>query len=90
MNLDVINNEIVTSLYDKRDDFPFTIVNFPDLSGNIQQNGSYGVYIAQVLRYARACARYSDFISRTKRLTHQLVAQHFKKQRLFRKIRNWT
>ena len=35
LQLDVVNHEIVTSLYDKRDDFPFKIVNFPDLSGNI-------------------------------------------------------
>ena len=35
LQLDVVNQEIVTSLYDKRDDFPFKIVNFPDLSGNI-------------------------------------------------------
>ena len=51
-----MNNEIVTSLYDKRDDFPFTVVNFPDPSGNIPQDASYGVFIAQTLRYARACA----------------------------------
>ena len=37
---DVVNDEIVTLLYDKRDDFPFKIVNFPDLSGNIPRDGS--------------------------------------------------
>ena len=31
LQLDVVNQEIVTSLYDKCDDFPFKIVNFPDL-----------------------------------------------------------
>ena len=40
LQLDVLNNEIVKSLYDKRDDFPFKIVNFPNLSGNIPQDGS--------------------------------------------------
>ena len=44
LHVDVLNGEIVTSLYDKRDDFPFKIVNFPDLSGNIPQDGSYGVF----------------------------------------------
>ena len=63
--MNVVNNEIVTSLYDKRDDFPFTVVNFPDLSSNIPQDSSYGVFIAQTLRYARACAMYNDFMSRT-------------------------
>ena len=62
LEMNVVNNEIVTSLYDKRDDFPFTVVNFPDLSGNIPQDSSYGVFIAQTLRYARACAMYNDFM----------------------------
>lgn len=46
LQLDVLNNEIVKSLYDKRDHFPFKSVNFPNLSGNIPQDGSYGVFIA--------------------------------------------
>ena len=46
LQLDVLDGEIVTSLYDKRDDFPFKIVNFPDLSGDIPQDGSYGVFMS--------------------------------------------
>ena len=40
LNIQIVNNELVTSLYDKRDDFPFKIVNFPDLSGNIPHASS--------------------------------------------------
>ena len=69
--------KMVTSLYDKRDDFPFKIVNFPDLSGNIPQDGSYGVFIAQTLRYAKACSKYTDFITRTLMLKKQLIKQIF-------------
>ena len=42
-----------TRLYDKRDDFNFHIVNFPFLSSNIPSSPSYGVYISQLIRYAR-------------------------------------
>ena len=77
------------SLYDKRDDFPFKIVNFPDLSGNIPQDGSYGVFIAQTLRYAKACTRYTDFIERTIILKKQLVRQNFKPHILDRKLLKW-
>ena len=87
--MNVVNNEIVTSLYDKRDDFPFTVVNFPDLSGNIPQDASYGVFIAQTLRYARACAMYNDFLSRTHRLRAQLVNQNFKHKHLIQKLKRW-
>ena len=89
LEINVVNNEIVTSLYDKRDDFPFTVVNFPDLSGNIPQDASYGVFIAQTLRYARACAMYNDFLSRTHRLRAQLVNQNFKHKHLIQKLKRW-
>ncbi|KAK3093854.1 hypothetical protein FSP39_021096 [Pinctada imbricata] len=43
-----------TSLYDKRDDFNFSIINFPFLSSNIPSSPAYGVFISQLIRYARA------------------------------------
>ena len=81
--------EIITSLHEKRDDFPFKIVNFPDLSGNIPQDGSYGVFIAQTLRYAKACAKYTDFITRTLMLKTQLIKQNFHAKVLDRKLHRW-
>ena len=81
--------EITKSLYDKRDDFPFKIVNFPNLSGNIPQDGSYSVFIAQTLRYAKACSKYTDFIERTLILKRQLVRQNFKSRILDRKLLKW-
>ena len=55
-------------IYDKRDDFNFDIVNFPFLCGNIPQSPSYGVYISQLIRYARASTLYDDFLLRSCRL----------------------
>ena len=48
-------DKLSTTLYDKRDDFDFHIVNFPYLSSNIPSVRSYGVYISQLIRYARCC-----------------------------------
>ena len=47
LNIKVIGNDIHTSVYDKRDDFWFIIVNFPWLSGDIPRLPSYGIYISQ-------------------------------------------
>ena len=33
------------SIYDKRDDFTFPIVNFPHMDSNIPTNPAYGVFI---------------------------------------------
>ena len=54
-NLIFIGNDIHTSVYDKRDDFGFPIVNFPWLSGDVPRLPSYGIYISQLVRFARCC-----------------------------------
>jgi hypothetical protein len=38
----------------KRDDFNFKIINFPNMCSNIPASPAYGVYISQLVRYARA------------------------------------
>jgi hypothetical protein len=43
-----------TKHYDKRDDFNFPIANFPFICTNIPAAPAYGVYISQLIRYARA------------------------------------
>ena len=53
--------KIFTRLYDRRDDFDFHTVNFPFLSSNIPSGLFYGVYISQLIRYARCCLHHDDF-----------------------------
>ena len=55
LNIKVIGSDIHTSVYDKRDDFGFPIVNFPWLSGDVPRLPSYGIYISQLVRFARCC-----------------------------------
>ena len=43
LNIKVIGSDVHTSVYDKRDDFGFPIVNFPWLSGDVPRLPSYGV-----------------------------------------------
>ena len=57
-------SEIHTVVCDKRDDFYYPIVNFPYLSSNIPDSSAYGVFASQLIRYARACSKYDDFLFR--------------------------
>ena len=66
-----------TRQYDKRDDFGFHIVNFLFLSSNIPSGHSYGVYISQLIRYARCCSYYDDFRYRHKCLIDRLLSQGY-------------
>ena len=60
LNIKVIGSDIHTSDYDKRDDFGFPIVNFPWLSGDVPRLPSYGIYISQLVRFARCCTSVLD------------------------------
>ena len=65
-------------IYDKRDDFDFEIVNFPFLDGDVPRSTSYGVYISQLIRFARASSHVADFNTCSKLLTQKLLKQGYR------------
>ena len=65
------------SIYNKRDDFTFRIVNFPHMDSNIPANPAYGLYISQLVRYARICTSKVDFMNRLRGLSLRLRQQGF-------------
>ena len=83
------NGQLHTSIYDKRDDFNFHITNFPFLSSNIPTSSAYGVFISQLIRYARACSSYGCFIPRATRLSNKLLEQGYVKERLKSSLRKF-
>ena len=66
---------IVDSIYDKRDYFNFHITNLPFLCSNIPSSPACGVFISQLIRYARACTSYEVFILKARRLSIKLLKQ---------------
>jgi hypothetical protein len=52
------SGQLSTKIYDKRDDFNFKIINFPNMCSKIPASSAYGVYISQLIRYARASSNY--------------------------------
>ena len=65
-----------TKIYDKRDDFDFDIVNFPFLDGDVPRSASCGVYISQLIRFARVSSHVDDFNTCNKVLTAKLLRQN--------------
>ena len=65
-----------TRIYDKRDDFD--IVSFPFLDGDVPRSTSYGVYISQLIRFARVSSHVDDFNTRNKVLTAKLLRQGYR------------
>ena len=82
LNINVLNGKFCTDLYDKRDAFNFSIVNFPHMDSNIPSKPAYGVVISQLVRYLRICCNYQDFVYRSKLLTTRLLRQGYVYQKL--------
>ena len=82
LHLSISNDIVSTKIYDKRDDFDFEIVNFPFLDGDVPRSTSYGVYISQLIRFARASSYVADFNTRNKLLTQKLLKQGYRYHKL--------
>ena len=78
LHLSISNDIVSTKIYDKRDDFDFDIVNFPFLDGDVPRYPSYGVYISQIIRFARASSYITDFNIRNKFPTQKLLKQGYR------------
>ena len=61
LHLSISDGFVKTKIHDKRDNFDFDIVNFPFLYGGVPRSTSYGVYISQLIRFARVSSHVDDF-----------------------------
>jgi hypothetical protein len=84
-----LSGQLSTKIYDKRDDFNFKIINFPNMCSNIPASPAYGVYISQLICYARASSNYSDFLKRHLHLRNRLLDQGYTKVRLIRSLKQF-
>ena len=76
--------------YDKRKEFGFDIVNYPNLNGNIPKAQAYGVFISQLFRFTTINDNAKNFLKDTKNMVKKLVTQGFKKHVLKNKYFTFT
>ena len=82
LHLSIVDGFVSYKSYDKRDDFDFKVVNFPFLDGDVPRAASYGVYISQLIRFARVSDHVTDFNTRNKLLTAKLLNQGYRYHKL--------
>ena len=82
LHLSISNDIVSTKIYDKREDFDFEIVNLPFLDGDVPRSTSYGVYISQLIHFARASSHVADFNIPNKLLTQKLLKQGYRYHKL--------
>ena len=62
MDLAIVDNEITSNLYDKRNAFKFSVVRLPYRCSNIPSKMFYATISAEVLRIAKATSKYAFFL----------------------------
>jgi hypothetical protein len=75
LDINKTNKIFIYKLFDKRDEFPFSIVKMPFLSSNIPYNIFYNTILSEILRIARCSLLYADFLYRAKKLCHRMRNQ---------------
>ena len=81
LDLSNANGFVTSKIYDKRDDSDFDTVNFQFLDGEVPRR-AYGVYISQLVRFARVCNHVADFNASNKCLTAKLLQLGYRYHKL--------
>ena len=84
LNLSITNGMVSSKINDKRDDLNFEIVNFLFLNVDVPRSPSYGLYISQLILFARAWSNVDDLNNRNLFLTAKFLKQGYR----YHKIRN--
>ena len=72
LDLSITNGIVSSKINDKWDGFHFEKVNFSFLDGDVPRFPSYGVYISQLIRFARVRSNVDEFNNRNNFLTSKL------------------
>ena len=84
MNLSFTESGLHIKVYDKRKDFPFQVVRFPNLLSAIPQHQPYGVFIGLLHRFYRICNRPKDFLISSVEVAWTLDIQGCNYMKLFK------
>ena len=89
LDIRVDNNMFICKLYDKRRDFPFKVVTFPNLKSDVQNGGSYGTFVGELYRISKSSSDHRDFIVDVRQLVFKLINQNFERNKLYGTLNNF-
>ena len=89
LDISIVNKRFLTNLYDKRRDFNFNVVTFPNLKSNIPSKPSYGVFVGELYRICKSSSTTTNFILEVKLLISKLVGQNFDKNLLYKYLKSF-
>ena len=89
LHLSISDGFVETKINDKRDDFDNDIVNFPFPDGDVPRAASYGVYISQLIRFARVPSHGDGLNTRNKVLTAKCLRKGYRYHKIRKAFSNF-
>ena len=80
LNITINDGLFDISLYDKREDFPFDIVQFISNCSNMPSSISFGVFGSQLIRYFRIINSFEHFKDRVSKLCEAFINLGYNKK----------
>ena len=77
LDIKIINNKIITKIFNKTDNFKFNVIRFPHFQSNISIKIKGSVIYTEVLRIARTCTLITDFKENIRNLKLLLYRNEF-------------
>ena len=82
MNLKINNSGLHTSVFHKVDNFKFPVILLTFPNSLIPYNMGLNVFAGQVIRYARICSNFDDFIVKTSNTVSLLISRGYSRHKL--------
>ena len=82
IQIDLSDRQFSSKLFDKRDNFNFSIVRMPDASSTIPSSMIYSSFSAEILRIARVTSALEAFVKSAKDIIDRMVKQDAEQKRM--------
>ena len=86
MNISIVERCFIVEVYDKRDDFPFNIVQYAPKCSNMSRDVLIGVFGSQLVRFFRICNLFEGFRKRVELMLNAFIKLGFDRKLLSNKL----
>ena len=76
------NNRLQLSVYNKTDDFPFTVIKYGHPDSNVHSSTGYNTFYGEIMRFAKIANHRDSWTDRCKLLVHDFLSLGYEKEKL--------
>ena len=78
----VVNQKLVIQVYNKTDDFPFSVIKYSHSASNVHSALGYNTLYGEVLRFARICNDTKAFQDRCRAIYHEFMKLGYEQHKI--------